>query len=315
MFEDDQSTNPEGFVQVGKTLLRNPFVLLWILAIVILGTISVVLGIPMPSVFALHSPVIYLPLLLLIPFIIKFTDSSDNRKLPSLKGWHILLLFAIVMISLFTSRVDFFLDLYISFLFFFAIPFLLAILLFKIPIKNLGIRGNLKDILSALYLGIGYSVLIFILVGYNEYTESMYWIGGPSAFGFIPAVLPLAIFVFLVLVAIPEEFLFRVLIQSSLVERIGDINGILAASLIFGSVHIPTNFLSLMLIPEMSNLALGGAIMIAFLAQAQVGVIFGVAWHRTKSLILPVTLHTIHNLVEMLPLFLAIFLGIYFTWL
>jgi membrane protease YdiL (CAAX protease family) len=45
------------------------------------------------------------------------------------------------------------------------------------------------------------------------------------------------------------------------------------------------------------------------LYQAQLGLVFGVAWQRTKSLWLPVMLHVIHDVVEMAPVFLLLVLG------
>ena len=56
--------------------------------------------------------------------------------------------------------------------------------------------------------------------------------------------------------------------------------------------------------------ALMFAILFSFVYQAQVGLIFGIAWQRSRSLVLPVSLHLVHNMVEMAPVFLIFALGI-----
>src|SRR5665647_97179 len=80
-------------------------------------------------------------------------------------------------------------------------------------------------------------------------------------------------------VALGEELLFRVLLQSPLIERTGAIAGILITSLIFGAMH--------------SGYANGYELLFAIGA----GIIFGVAFYKTKNLAFVVTIHAANNII------------------
>jgi membrane protease YdiL (CAAX protease family) len=82
---------------------------------------------------------------------------------------------------------------------------------------------------------------------------------------------------------LPEEFIFRVLIQTRLSHIIKSrLGGILLTSLLFGLVHISSY-------PEMR---LSEAFCTAFFLQSFMGLVFGVIWDRTRNLIPGVLVHS-----------------------
>jgi membrane protease YdiL (CAAX protease family) len=137
---------------------------------------------------------------------------------------------------------------------------------------------------------------------------------GTDLFALIPVVFLFGFLFSLVAAALPEELIFRTVLQSYFSERWGRRMGILTASLIFGLAHILANiamYQSFFGIYALTPYILGYAFAHSFIFQAQFGLIFGVAYERTRSLLLPVMLHAIHNAVELLPYFLGLFLGIF----
>jgi membrane protease YdiL (CAAX protease family) len=86
-------------------------------------------------------------------------------------------------------------------------------------------------------------------------------------------------------VALVEELLFRVLLQPQLIERSGAVAGILITSVLFGAMHaIYANVYEL-------------------LFTTGAGVVFGVAFYKTKNLPFVVTMHAVDDilLVGVLP--------------
>ena len=86
-------------------------------------------------------------------------------------------------------------------------------------------------------------------------------------------------------VGLGEELLFHGLIQNDLVRLLGDNYGILMAGLLFGIMHLTWRS-----VPELG---------LTFLA----GLAFGYAYHRTKSLVMPIVMHGVGNvfLVAVMP--------------
>jgi len=190
----------------------------------------------------------------------------------------------------------------------FVLPLVITVLVYKISIKDLGFRSNLHNLIIALCLGFVYGSVNFLLVGFRELTaipSSFYLIFETHVF---QNAIPLTIAICLVAIALPEEFFFRSIIQSNLTERFGAIRGILLASLCFGFFHIPANLTAFMFIGFDLSTAFLGSIAISFIAQAQIGIILGVAWYRTRSLLLPVSIHTAHNVAEIFPLIMSMML-------
>ncbi len=92
-------------------------------------------------------------------------------------------------------------------------------------------------------------------------------------------------FVFYLLAAgLPEEFVFRVFIQTRLTNLTKSFYvGIMVSSLIFGLFHVPILFL------YTHDLVLSVVNSIVF--QAVVGIVLGYLWERTKNIIEPILFH------------------------
>ena len=152
---------------------------------------------------------------------------------------------------------------------------------------TIGLR-NLVDAID--YLSIGYDVA--------------------GAMNAIPISILYSIPILTIVASIPEEFLFRTLMQTTLTERIGRIHGILISSLIFGMAHIISQFSFFLLLAGSVETALFHAIVITFVCHSQIGILFAVAWERTRSLVLPLSLHTANNVAEMIPYYWFWLLGV-----
>ena len=85
--------------------------------------------------------------------------------------------------------------------------------------------------------------------------------------------------VMIFIVTLVEELIFRALLQSELVVRSGPIAGIIITSVIFGAMQ--------------SGFANYYELLFAFV----VGIVFGVAFYKTKSLPFVVTMHAVNNIV------------------
>jgi membrane protease YdiL (CAAX protease family) len=80
-------------------------------------------------------------------------------------------------------------------------------------------------------------------------------------------------------VALIEELLFRVLLQPQLIERSGVVAGILITSVLFGAYHA----------------SYGNVHELLFTTGA--GVVFGVAFYKTKNLPFVVTMHAVEDIL------------------
>ncbi len=302
----------------GLPELSTRWIIVWVLAFFVLALIAVILQISIISTFSQQNPFSYGMFLIFIPIIAYLTvDASKGRDPPTITNSRMTVFFILGMLGFTAVAIS--QTMYTAswnvFNFLFLIPILISIIAFKIPRRELGFRGNISDVKIAVLIGAAYGTLVFISIGYNELLGLLSWTE-PWDLN-ITLVLPqsilFAIFFILIFVAIPEEFFFRVILQSSISERLGETKGLLLASLIFGLFHLPANFLAYLSFSGNVQLSFIAALILAFIAQSQVGLVLGVAWHRTRSLILPVTIHAVHDVVELLPLFIGISLGlIYF---
>ncbi len=286
-------------------------------AVLIFGLAAV--GILYISTFSYHSPLAVFVLLLFAPLLLIMTEKTPHEAEGMGLGYDkIALLLVLEMVGIVLAL---FLPLpwYLNpatFIVAFLIPLYVTLFVLKIPKNRLGFTElKVRDVLGSLILTLAYAMLVFIAYGFNElvggveFFQTQHFVDPILSLSNIPLAVLYSIPVLLLLAAIPEEFMFRTLIQTNLSEKHGPLLGILASSLIFGLFHIPVNYMTYLFFNPVPADALIYALLFSFVYQAQVGLIFGIAWQRSRSLILPVSLHLVHNMVEMAPVFLSLALG------
>ena len=291
-------------------------ILLWIVITTLILFLCLIFDIRIVYTFNQYPAFIGLLFTPFIFFILLFVPYSKIEKqrfgFSSKQFYGIIGLEVVIVLLSFTTPFVWFSN-PIPFLLGFLLPALVLIYANKTPRASLGIKTRKTDLILVFSLCPLYAILVFFLTGWTELSTSLQYYS-PDFIETALAQLPIAILVsipsILFIAAIPEEFMFRALIQESLSEHTDDARSVLITSLIFGLSHIPSNYFlySYYLSPLDPNL-LYYAILMAFLCQAQIGLVFGVAWQRTKSLWLPVILHTIHNVVDMAPVFLMVISG------
>ena len=293
------------------------FIWIGLSAVLIFGLAAV--GIPYISTFSYHSPLAIFVLLLFAPLLLIMTEKTPHEAEGMGLGYDkIALLLVLEMIGIVLAL---FLPLPwysnpATFIVAFLIPLYVTLFVLKIPKDRLGFTGlDVRNVLGSLILTLAYAMLVFIAYGFNElvggveFFQTQHFVNPILSLSNIPLAVLYSIPVLLLLAAIPEEFMFRTLIQTNLSEKHGPLLGILASSLIFGLFHIPVNYMTYLFFNPVPADALIYALLFSFVYQAQVGLIFGIAWQRSRSLILPVSLHLVHNMVEMAPVFLSLALG------
>jgi membrane protease YdiL (CAAX protease family) len=151
------------------------------------------------------------------------------------------------------------------------IPIIAIVAHRKLSRHDLGLTGGLR----LLYLiplgtlvGVGLGLIEYAILGNNAY------IPNASASELIRLSIVMVFFVALV-----EELLFRVLLQPQLIERSGALAGILITSAIFGAIHA------------------GYASVYELLFTIGAGVVFGVAFYKTKNLPFVVTMHAVDDII------------------
>ncbi len=294
----------------------------WIIASIGLLIICFILDVSTPSTYALHSPAmgliltaLFMPVLLVV-----FARKEEDDGIPLNLSYKTLVFFVILHSLSYNFYILIFPDVFLNpggFLGAFIIPLFILVFVYKVPLKKLGFTGgDSRNILGSLMISVVYGILVFVLMGFNNLLEATDWLSNAGfdvteSLRVLPQAVLYSIPVLTIIASIPEEFLFRTVIQTRLTERLGNMRGILLTSLVFGMCHIPPNlWMFLMITGGSFEFALFQAVAISFLFQAQVGILFGIAWVRTKSLILPICLHTAHNVVEMMPVFLYLMLGV-----
>ena len=151
------------------------------------------------------------------------------------------------------------------------IPIIALVARRKLSRYDLGLAGGVRLtylIPVGILVGVGLGVIEYAILGNSQI------IPNASALELI-----LLSIIMIFFVALVEELLFRVLLQPQLVERSGAVAGILITSVIFGALHaIYGNFYEL-------------------LFTAGAGVVFGVAFYKTKNLPFVVTMHAVDDIV------------------
>ncbi|MHA1938130.1 MAG: CPBP family intramembrane glutamic endopeptidase [Candidatus Thorarchaeota archaeon] len=296
--------------------------ILWVVVTIGLIILAGLMAFYLVGIFTIFPYGVIMPLLILIPLILYMISQSDSET-PELSGtttvlvllWFFSMSLLVAPLGLILSSVSIAL---IVFVLGFALPLYYLRNIKGLSLSAIGFTlGSKRNIIVTVVLTLVYGVLVFVQIGYWEWTRFIVlvdFIPGTDPFALIPLAFLFGILFSFLAAALPEELVFRTVLQSYLSQRSGRLMGILIASLIFGFAHVPTNIAAYqsyygiyVLTPEIIGFALAQS----FLFQAQIGLIFGVAWERTRSLLLPVMLHSIHNAVELLPYFLGLMLGFF----
>ena len=101
------------------------------------------------------------------------------------------------------------------------------------------------------------------------------------------AAFPISCVYYFFLAALPEEFFYRAFLQEHCAQLLKSrLSGLLLAALVFGYLHIP----SLM---RWYGVSFIEALIRATLVQTAFGLVFGIIWERTRSLVPLLILHTL----------------------
>jgi membrane protease YdiL (CAAX protease family) len=151
------------------------------------------------------------------------------------------------------------------------IPIIAIVAHRKLSRHDLGLTGGLR----LAYL-IPFGTLVGVGLGLIEYAilRNNALIPNASASELIGLSIVMIFFV-----AVVEELLFRVLLQPQLIERSGAVAGILITSVIFGALHG----------------GYGNVYELLFTTGA--GVVFGVAFYKTKNLPFVITIHAVDDIL------------------
>jgi membrane protease YdiL (CAAX protease family) len=270
-------------------------------------------GLLILSVFVTLPPLTGLYFLLIIFVILIIPENRETKiGIPSMRGtilWFIFIIAAVgVIISI--QMASFYISNLIQFGFLFFIPLLIVIGSTNANRTELGFSiANRRNIGWTVGIGALYGLLVWIFIGTLNFYEFNFIVLPALYTEYIPLALVTAIVFIVLAVAIPEEFLFRAILQPALIERYSRVPGIILSSIIFGLFHIPANFLMYLTLTPIWTNALFGSILMSLLFQAQIGLVFGVAYEWTKSLVMPISLHAVHDIIEMLPFFIYLIMG------
>ncbi len=302
------------YIELLKRVLRRRSVIVWIIVSIVAVQLTVYSSLPILSVFVDLPPSTGLFFLLFILVILYIPENRETKiGIPRMKVslLSIILIIAMVGIIICIQIGSFYMSNLIQFGFLFLIPLIVVLLSTKVNRAQLGFSiANQRTLSWALTIGVLYGLFVWILIGVRNFDELTLMVHPSIWMQYIPLALAIAIVLILLTVAIPEEFLFRAILQPALTERYGRVNGILLSSLIFGLFHIPANFLMYLTLTPFWINALFGSLLMSLLFQAQIGLVLGVAYEWTKSLVMPVSLHAIHDIIEMLPFFIYLIMGL-----
>ncbi|MHA2141639.1 MAG: CPBP family intramembrane glutamic endopeptidase [Candidatus Thorarchaeota archaeon] len=305
------------------TISDQNAVMFWIAITVGLVLFATLLGASLAGNFTSFPFWVTIPLLVMIPLIIYLIPQKQAE--PIGLGWKTTLVVPVwfFSMSLLVAQLGFFFSTPI-------IALLIFVLGFAVPryylrhakgfsSQSLGFTlGTKRNVITTVVLTIVYGLMVWFQLGFWEWMGFITLVDfAPSVdpFGLLPIALLFGFVVMLMAAALPEELIFRTVLQSYFSGRWGRWMGILNASLIFGLAHMLTNialYQSYLGTYALTFEVFSYALAHSFIFQAQIGLILGVAWERTRSLLLPVMLHAMHNAVELLPYFLGLMLGFFF---
>ena len=312
MEQGSELQKPYSYFEFLKRILRHRSIIVWATISALALLLAIFAEIQILSIFSELPPIVGLWFLLVIFVIFAIPRNRDTEigiTGLTISKLSIILLVALLGLVISFQSESFYISNLIQLVFMFLIPLLIVVFTTEIDRQRLGLFiGNHKNLKWALIIGFLYGLLVLVLIGAPNLIAAIHQYLPSNWMQFIPSALFIAVVIILFAVSIPEEFLFRAVVQPAMTERLGRVNGILLSSVIFGLFHSPANFLMYLIISPLWIDALIGSVLMAFLFQAQIGLVFGVAYEWTKSLLMPVTLHAIHDIIEMLPYF------IYLVW-
>lgn len=168
----------------------------------------------------------------------------------------------------------------------FIIPLLFLMFIRKYSLKSLGLsRNNIKQNIFA-------SVITFIGIIIVGLLIDTLIFGYDIIIFFIQ--IPFRLFYTLLIAALPEEFVYRAVIQTRVSNHFNSkIRGILITSILFSLTHIIGPFIS-------SNFQLGLLpilILRTLVMQTIGGIVFGIMWSKTHNLMLPVITHMVWDII------------------
>jgi membrane protease YdiL (CAAX protease family) len=303
---------PHSYFEFLKRVLTHRSIIIWAIISALALLLAIFADIRILSIFSELPPTVGLCFLLVILVIFVVPENRDMEigiTGLTIQKLTIILLVALLGLAISFQSESFYISNLIQLGFMFLIPLLIVLFTTGVDRKLIGFFiGNRENLIWTLIIGFLYGLLVWILIGASNLFEAIDQYLPSQWVQYIPSALFTAIVMILFAVAIPEEFLFRAVVQPAMTERFGRVNGILLSSVIFGLFHIPANFMMYLIISPLWIDALIGSVLMAFLFQAQIGLVFGVAYEWTKSLLMPVMLHAIHDIIEMFPYF------VYLVW-
>lgn len=298
------------------TLKERFGILVWIVFTALTLVIASIIGFRSASALTLHHPATVIVLtILFLPLLLLVTGESEVQREPTSKTRT--LVFLLILVS---GEIAIF-NLYLpilglpfsitAFLVWFILPLFVALAVFKMKLSTLGFtRLNINDVAGVLILTLAYGFLVFITIGLRELLFAVSFIshvyGSVTIANALQQAVIISVPILLLGAAIPEEFMWRVILQTEFTQYRGTTTGILISTLLFGLAHTPTNYLIYIWYYGDVVLSLSYAFLNSILFQTQVGLILAVAWQKSNNLLLPVSLHQVHNMVEMAPLFLLL---------
>ena len=216
------------------------------------------IGVHYFSSFDFHSTAIVLVLLMLIPVLMAIFGKAERERLD-IDPRIFLLFLVLIPVEPFLSYLAPFhwSENPIKPLLWFLVPLIILVAVSQVPTKRLGFRGlDARTIASTVLVCLIYGMMVFLMIGHAEIVAAAEFLLEDVTYVLsrIPWAVLVSIPILFMLAALPEEFLFRTVIQTSLTERIGPILGILVSSLLFGLVHIPLNYTTYLMVtgsPEM----------------------------------------------------------------
>ena len=254
---------------------RNP-ILLFIILYVLSLSIFVIF-------YPFHLFIVFFGLffLILIPSITKLTKNMSVIQIQTSNEIYELSLALILAVA---SIIYFRIILNISDIWFsilwknvFMVIFPLLILYRTYSLPDFGFSTN--DLKKNLFVGGILSLIVGVILAIAYFASHMF----ADPYIYITNVL-IGLFIYFLAAALPEEFLFRGVIQTRISNLFKSAKaGIFYSAIIFGLMHIPILYLGT------HSILYAFAHSIVF--QAVIGIMFGYLWERTKNLIAPIMLH------------------------